>query len=141
MYKKIVLAYDGSDSAKAALRHARDVAQSCGSKVYVVNAYPIIPKLEGYEWVQQAIAAGTARGQELVDEAAAELRKAGIEVSTEVLEGPPAQAIAEVAETRNADLIVMGNRGYNVFAEVFLGSVSLQVLTHCKIPVLIVKTE
>jgi len=139
MYKNVILAYDGSDSAKAALVQARDIAQSCRSKIFVVNAYATIPKIDGTAWVQEAIAAGMSRGEQLVSEAASVLREAGIEVETEVLEGPPAQAIARVAETRHADLIVLGNRGYNVFAEVFLGSVSLQVLTHCKIPVLVVK--
>jgi len=139
MYKNIVLAYDGSDSAKAALQHAADITKSCGAKVFVVNAYATIPTIDGTAWVQEAIAAGMARGEKLVSDAASVLREAGADVETEVLEGPPAQAIARVAETRHADLIVLGNRGYNVFAEVFLGSVSLQVLTHCKIPVLVVK--
>ena len=105
-----------------------------------MNAYDTIPKIDGTAWVREAIAAGMARGEQLVSDAVSALHELGVDdVKTEVLEGPPAQAIARVAETRNADLIVLGNRGYNVFAEVFLGSVSLQVLTHCKIPVLVVK--
>lgn len=139
MYKNIVLAYDGSDSAEAALDHACDIAKNCGAMVFVVHAYQSIPKIEGDEWVQKAIASGTARGEKLVSGAMEKLRAAGVKTEGEVLEGPPARAILRVAKSRDADLIVMGNRGYNVFTEVFLGSVSLQVLTHCKIPVLILK--
>ncbi len=139
MYKRIVLAYDGSDSAKAALAHTKELAQICGAKVYVVNAFQHIPNIEGDDWVQKAVAAGTARGEVLVSEAIDDLHSVGVDAVGEVLEGPPAKAIIRVATTREADLIVMGNRGYNIFTEMFLGSVSLHVLTHSDIPVLILR--
>jgi nucleotide-binding universal stress UspA family protein len=56
-----------------------------------------------------------------------------------VLEGPPAEAILRVAETRACDLIVVGSRGLGELKAVLLGSVSERVLHHSTVPVLIVK--
>lgn len=139
MYKRIILAFDGSDSANAALAHTKELARICGAKVFVVNAFQSIPNIEGDDWVQKAVVAGTSRGETLVNAALKSLAAAGVDAEGEVLEGPPARAIIRVARTRDADLIVMGNRGYNVFTRVFMGSVSLHVLTHSNIPILILK--
>ena len=62
-----------------------------------------------------------------------------LNVTTEILEGPAAEAILRVADTYTCDLIVLGSRGLGTFEGLLLGSVSNTVLQHAKIPVLIVK--
>jgi len=141
VYKKILLATDGSSSAHKALEHAAQVASACGAKIFVVYAYPPVPDFVGSDWQKKIIADSTAKGEEVVDEAVSYLNDMGVESEPELVEGPPARAIIRVANAQDCDLIVMGNRGYSVFTEIMLGSVSMRVLTHCKIPVLIVKEE
>jgi len=56
-----------------------------------------------------------------------------------VLEGPPAEAILNVAETREIDLIVMGTRGLGRFTGMLLGSQSQKVVSHASCPVTLVR--
>lgn len=60
------------------------------------------------------------------------------ELKTEVLEGPAAEAILKVADTRQNDLIVMGSRGLGTLSGILLGSQSMKVLHHAPCPVLVV---
>jgi nucleotide-binding universal stress UspA family protein len=69
------------------------------------------------------------------------LKADGIVTITEVLEGPPADAILRVAEARNVDLIVMGARGLGSLGSLLLGSVSQKVLAHATCPVMIVRAQ
>jgi nucleotide-binding universal stress UspA family protein len=60
-------------------------------------------------------------------------------VETEVIEGPAAEAILRVQETRGSDLIIMGTRGQGRLAGLVMGSVSQKVLAHAQCPVMFVK--
>jgi nucleotide-binding universal stress UspA family protein len=61
------------------------------------------------------------------------------EIHTEILEGPPAEAILDVANTRECDLIVMGSRGLGRLTGLLIGSQSQKVVQHAPCPVLIVR--
>ena len=61
------------------------------------------------------------------------------EIHTELIEGSPAEAIIEVAETRQSDVIVMGSRGMGTLAGLLLGSTSQKVVSHASCPVLIAR--
>jgi nucleotide-binding universal stress UspA family protein len=80
-------------------------------------------------------------GREIADRAKEELEDAGVDVETEVLQGPPAEAILRVSEGRQADLIVMGTRGRGDLTSLLVGSVSHRVLAHSGVPVMVVRGE
>jgi nucleotide-binding universal stress UspA family protein len=61
------------------------------------------------------------------------------QIHTEMIEGSPAEAIINVAETRHSDVIVMGSRGESTLAGLLLGSNSQKVVSHAPCPVLIVR--
>ncbi|MDO4917971.1 universal stress protein [Kocuria sp.] len=79
-----------------------------------------------------------APAQELAEAVAGTLRDQfpGLEVSTRVLEGRPADALVEAS--RSADLLVMGTRGYGGFRGLLMGSVSQAVLADTESPVMVV---
>jgi nucleotide-binding universal stress UspA family protein len=142
MFKKILLAIDGSAHAEKALKYARDLALRDGAQVIVVHAFQPLPSYHvhpGETWGDKIVARHITVGRELADEAGQKLQAAGIDVIVEVLEGPAADAILRVANTRQPDLIVMGSRGHGELASLLLGSVSHRVLAHIQVPVLIVK--
>ena len=141
MFKRIVLATDGSDHARKALKYARELAVRNGATVIVVNSFEPVPGYLGEPIKADIIARHVNVGREIADAAAEELRDAGVDVETEVLAGPPAEAILRVTDARKADLIVMGTRGYGAFTSLLVGSVSHRVLAHTQVPVMVVKAE
>ena len=68
------------------------------------------------------------------------LREAGVDVETHAREGDPADAILDVAEEENADLIVVGNKGMTGAKRFLLGSVPNKVSHHAPCSVMIIRT-
>ena len=67
-------------------------------------------------------------------------RRPGVEVETYARQGDPADAILDVAEERDADLIVVGNKGMTGAKRFLLGSVPNKVSHHAPCSVLIIRT-
>ena len=139
MFKKILLATDGSARGEKALAFARDLALHEGAQVIVVHAFASVPTYLGEPWGGDIIARAVSEGRRVAAAVAEELEQAGLEVVIEVLEEPAADAILRVAEVRQPDLIVMGSRGHGGVASLLLGSVSHRVLAHADVPVTVVR--
>jgi nucleotide-binding universal stress UspA family protein len=146
LFTRIVVGTDGSETAAEAVRQAVDLAKLAGAALSIVSAYEPVPKrrLEGEKQdapadVQYEI--GPREDVNLVlDAAAAEARKEGIEVQTHPVEDDPADAILNVAEETGADLIVVGNKGMTGARRFLLGSVPNNVSHHAPCSVMIVRT-
>ena len=141
MFRRILLATDGSSHAEKAMEYARDLALRDEAQVIVVHAFEPLPTYLGEPWRDRVTARHVSMGEDVANNAAQKLKKAGVGVIVEVLEGPPADAILRVADVRECDLIVMGSRGHGALASLLLGSVSHRVLAHTRAPVLIVRAR
>jgi nucleotide-binding universal stress UspA family protein len=139
MFERIVLATDGSSDAERALEYARDLALRDGAQVIVVHAFEAVPAYLGASEKTEVAARHVGAGREIAEQAQQALEDAGVDVETEVLQGPPGEAILRVAEAHGADLIVMGTRGRGDLTSLLLGSVSHRVAAHSHIPVMIVR--
>ena len=140
MFDKILLAVDGSDHALHAARIAAEMARTMKPKEFrIVVSYDIIPMYLGEPNMQFAIDNRRKDAEEILTNAIKTVGEIPCEIHTEVLEGDPATAIIEVAETRNSDIIVMGSRGLGRLAGLVLGSTSQKVVAHAHCPVLIVR--
>jgi nucleotide-binding universal stress UspA family protein len=146
MFKSIVVGTDGSDTANQAVREAVDLARAVGAKLELVSAYEPVPaqrlaeeRRQAPEDMQWAISP-----REDVDstlDSAAELAKqAGVTVDVYPRQGDPADAILDVAEEQEADLIVVGNKGMTGAKRFLLGSVPNKVSHHAPCSVLIIRT-
>jgi nucleotide-binding universal stress UspA family protein len=111
MFKRVLLATDGSPSAEEAAAYAGDLALKYGAQMLVVYAFPSVPRRLGDPYREQIVKSHIAEGEYVVNPVAERLRDGGVNVDVEVLEGPPADAIMRVADARDCDLIVMGGRG------------------------------
>ena len=146
MFKSIVVGTDGSETANEAVRQAVELAGSVGAKVELVSAYEPVPEQRLREERRQAPedlqwAINPREDVDTTLEAAAEVaNKAGVTVSVYARQGDPADAILDVAEEQEADLIVVGNKGMTGAKRFLLGSVPNKVSHHAPCSVLIIRT-
>jgi nucleotide-binding universal stress UspA family protein len=138
MFKRIIAAVDGSEHSHRALNCARGLADCFGAEVYLVHVFPHTSDLLGYDEYAKLVARREEAGQEVLQAARQKLGETPFPVQEELLEGPEAEAILAVAETRQADLIVMGTRGLSTIQGLLLGSVSQKVVRHAQCPVMVV---
>jgi nucleotide-binding universal stress UspA family protein len=146
VFTRIVVGTDGSETAAEAVRQAVDLAKLAGATLSIVSAFSPVParkvktqQLDAPVDVQYEI--GPREDVNLVlDAAAADARKEGIEVQTHPVEGDPAEAILNVAEETKADLIVVGNKGMTGARRFVLGSVPNNISHHAPCSVIIVRT-
>jgi nucleotide-binding universal stress UspA family protein len=127
----IVVGYDGSETARRALDYALERAGSEGS-VIVAHAFEPPHDWLGYASYDRVVAEHRARGQALLDELEGEAS-----IETDLLAGPPAEAIAQVAAARDADEIVVGSRGFGP-VRAALGSISHELLRLADRPVVVI---
>ena len=137
--RRIVIAFDGSDASREALEQGVALARAAGAVatlVYVRHApFPLV----GDPFYARALGRELRRGRDVLDEARAVAREAGVPAETELLEGEPAERIVELAQLRGAELIVVGCRDRGALAEALLGSVSQAIVHEADRPVLVAK--
>lgn len=145
MFKKILVPTDGSKQAAHASITAAELAKSQGAQVvgvYVIDPFPYIgigdasaAGLQSY-MTEARSAAGTA-----LDALAKVCNDAGVAFAGDTIERNVVyEGILETAEAEGCDLVVMGSHGRQGIKALILGSVAQKVLTHAKVPVLIVKS-
>lgn len=134
----IVVGYDGSESARAAVAYAARRAGGDG-RVFVVHAFGPPPDWLGAPGYQRVLDDHQGRGREILDslvrEGADDLLSTDYEL--ELVGGAPAEALAQVAEARKADEIVVGSRGFGRMRAA-LGSVSHGLLHDAPCPVVVI---
>jgi len=146
MFQSIVVGTDGSQTAGEAVREAIELAKAIGASIELVSAYEPVASQRLREEARQAPEdmQWMVNPREDVDatlrEAAARVQQAGVTVTTYAREGDPADAILDVAEERDADLIVVGNKGMTGAKRFLLGSVPNKVSHHAPCSVLIIRT-
>ncbi len=134
--ERIVVGFDGSEHSRKALERAADISD--GATLAVVSAANVTRYLRD-------------PGLKPVDPADAEARTKALAEAREYLEGRginavyieghgrPADVIVQEAEESGADLIVVGTRGHGSAAQLFMGSVSTNVVHHATTDVLVVR--
>ena len=138
--QRIVIGTDGSTDAGAAVDSALELASGLGAAVTFVCTRITPSALLGQPYYQREIDAENAHAREVVAGAMAKAAAAGVDADYEILDGTPTEAILAVAETHDADLIVVGSRGLGKMQSAILGSVSRTLVTRSRRPVLVVKT-
>lgn len=141
MFKKILIAYDGSDHAMRAYEAALDLAEKFSSRLEIVQveAHPTTSS-----WVTEIGRSSEGDMSKAAAQALTPLwskaRSRGIkDVSGDILYGEPAHEIAKYAKSNGVDLVVMGRRGRGRLEGLVLGSVSTHLTSHAECAVLTVK--
>jgi nucleotide-binding universal stress UspA family protein len=143
MYTNILIATDGSELAGEAVQHGIALAMRIGSKVTVLTA---LPPFHVFTTDTQMIedtpgqyqARMQQRAQKILGAVAHLAQAAGVACETvHVVHEHPYRAIIDTAASKGCDLIVMASHGRHGIAAIVLGSETVKVLTHSKIPVLV----
>ncbi len=146
MFKRIVVGTDGSETAAEAVRQASELARLTGATLDIVTAYNPVPQhrlREESGEVPGDVAHEVGPREDvnvILAAAAGPAKEGGIEVVTHPREGDPADAILDVAEELEADLVVVGNKGMTGARRFLLGSVPNKISHHAPCGVYIVRT-
>ncbi|HEX8065224.1 MAG TPA: universal stress protein [Thermoleophilaceae bacterium] len=146
MFGSIVVGTDGSETATEAVRQATELAKSVGGRINLVSAFEPV----GNQRLREERTQVPDDMQWMVNEredveatlraAAEQIAETGVDVETFSRQGDPADAILDVAEEQNADLIVVGNKGMTGAKRFLLGSVPNKVSHHAPCSVMIIRT-
>lgn len=139
MYRKILLAVDGSHQSDKAVDTVRQLAPLMDATILLVHAYPQTSDMLGYTDYERLVSQRKANGQEVLARARHMLSGLENRLTEDLLEGPEADAIITAARVQGADLIVMGTRGLGGFERLLFGSVSRKVAHLATCPVLLVR--
>ena len=138
LFSKILVAIDGSESAKKAFTTSIYLASISSCRIDVIHV------------VSCEFGGDSAASLELVEDLKIKANSMLEEYKKYALEkdihpkfmleiGDPANMIMEIVNSKDYDLVVLGTRGMNVFKELVLGSVSIKVMHHAKCPVMVVR--
>jgi len=146
LFDRIVVGTDGSDTAGEAVHQAIGLAKLSGGKLAIVAAFEPVPQTRVREEAAElpgdvAHAVGPREDVNVIlDSAVGQAKKEGVDAEPYPREGDPADAILDVAEESDADLIVVGNKGMTGARRFLLGSVPNKVSHHAPCSVLIIRT-
>ena len=143
MFKNILIATDGSDLAAKAVEQGVLFAKEIGAGITALtitepfNVLSLAPSELGYTPIEYKKHA-EAYAEKVLDTVAAAAKSAGIDCETLQIEHEHVdQAIIDAAAARKCDLIIMASHGRRGASAIVLGSETVKVLTHSKIPVLV----
>jgi nucleotide-binding universal stress UspA family protein len=145
MYRKILLAYDGSEAGQKALIDCDELAQMHKSEVFLVAVMPPAAALiggEGFVYDARREEEDRRRYQDVLDEGIARLAEKGHRTSGEVVVGEAVDEIGRYARRIDADLIVVGHKHLDSWAaRWWRGSLSKTLIEHSPCSVLVVITK
>jgi nucleotide-binding universal stress UspA family protein len=138
MFERILLAVDGSDESKGAIRTAVDLARTSGGEIFVVHVHGKDVGFQVKDDTELHLEA-----QMLLEAACDIVKKAGVPAVGDLRSARVSKVADEIitaARDFGADCIVVGSRGSGPLTEVFLGSVANQVVQRAHCPVLVART-
>ena len=154
MIDKILVAVESSGKKNLVFDSALSLAKTSNATLMLLHVlseneanYPVLPTYayypmlndRDYELYQEKLAEYKKWGIDFLQSLAEKATEAGVKAEYSQLTGNPGRTICELADTWNADLILVGSRGLKGLKEMFLGSVSNYVTHHAPCSVLIVR--
>ena len=141
MYKKILIATDGSEPARSALEHALLLASEQQAEVQVIHVYEPLRHIamQGMAELPRFL---REEEEHALEHAAERARALGVRATTATVDAAgrrPADVIVAEAVARGADLIAIGSRGRRGMQRMLLGSVAEGVARSATVPVLMIR--
>ena len=139
---KVLAALDLARTTPDVLREARIWARRLSAELILIHVAEPDPDFIGYgagpESVRLAVAHKFTRAHQRIEALSVELRKEGLDATALLLQGATAETILREADRLSADVVLMGTRARGAVRELFVGSVSKEVLRKSTRPVLLI---
>lgn len=148
MYKKVLIATDGSELANKTVRAGLDLARALKAQVTLVTVTELWPALDMAAQVEAGAKDPVGQYEALAQKGAQSTLDAAGKIATEmgvdcdkihVKDSYPASGILETAEKTGAELIVVASHGRRGLSKMLLGSVAYEVVTKSTIPILVIR--
>lgn len=147
MYERILVATDGSPLSEKAVSHAMDLAKLTGASLVALKVIPRYPRsyLEGgatvdLSEIKRIEAQWADQAQAVLNKIKADGKAIGVSVKTSIAKSDLiAESIIATADKQKIDLIIMASHGRKGIQRLLLGSETQHVLTHSKVPVLVLR--
>ena len=138
MFSKILVAIDGSESAKKAFTTSIYLASLSKCKIDVIHV--VSCEFGGDSAASLDLVEDLKiKANSMLEEYKKDALEKGIQPKFMLEIGDPANMITEIVNSKDYDLVVLGTRGMSVFKELVLGSVSIKIMHHAKCPVMVVR--
>ena len=143
--RNIIVPIDFSPVTDSVVETARTFAECFSAHVWLVHVASPEPDFVGYDAgpqsVRNQVASHLRDEHQLLQATAEDLRKAGLEATALLVQGPTAEKILAEADSHQADLIVMGSHGHGAMHRALMGSVGALVLRKAPCPVTIIRHQ
>lgn len=147
MYKRILVALDGSETSTRALQAALQQAAQNGGRVRLVHVVEELAYLSGFDpygaYSSDLVKVLRENGTKVLDDGVAAARAAGVEADTVLYDNfgeRLAEVVADAARSWEADLIVVGTHGRRGMGRVLMGSGAEQIIRLAPAPVLVIRS-
>ena len=140
--KNLLVAIDGSEHCKRAAERALELAKILSAKITIITAIAPVPQHwagTSPVYVETLVQKQEAHAHVVAEQYKKFFEEEGLEATTVVQKGDPAEEINKVVDAGDYYMVIMGSRGLTGIKRALLGSVTNNVVQSCKIPVLVVK--
>lgn len=138
MFTRVLVPFDGSRAAIHAVDYVARNLQGADASVVLLNVQRVVVDVEMAHAVRHIAHAHRVEAERILREASPLLEASGLDFSTQVALGLPAEVIPRIAEEHGFDVIVMGSNARHPLVEFVRGSLSKQVARSSRVPVKIV---
>lgn len=142
---KILVAIDFSPITTLVLEKTKEIALKANASVWLTHIVAPDPDFIGYEVGPQTerdfIARKFHEKHIALQDLAKKLREEKVQIIPLLLQGPTVETILQEADDIDADMIIAGSHGHGMMYNIFIGSISKEILKHSSRPVLIVPVK
>jgi len=140
MFRKILLAYDGSEGARLALEKVVEIAKVANAELHLLAVGRIPEYAETVSETEEAREQAKSYYSKIMDEAAANLKQRSLSAEVHIDFGKPADVILRLAEDFRVDLLVLGTHPHSALRRRVLGATADKVIDHVHCSVLVVRS-
>jgi len=139
MFRKILVAHDGSPGAYQAMTVAIDLARHYGAEIHLISVIEELPKYAAtLDEVDEVHAEATRHYRAIQAEACQQAERRGVKAYDKVVPGHEVETIVRYAEQEQCDLLVVGRQGHSARWLKHLGSTSSQITFYAPCTVMVV---